>query len=68
MGGIDSKRKNSFPYLIPDFVVKLESETDHIHELKNKIEKWIVNGVRLGWLVSSREQQTYVYRPITLLK
>lgn len=27
------------------------------------MEKWIENGVRLGWLVSPRDQQTYVYRP-----
>lgn len=56
-------QKRSFPYLAPDFVLELESDSDNINELKQKMEKWIANGVRLGWLVSPRELQTYVYRP-----
>ena len=56
-------QKRSFPYLAPDFVLELESDSDNSNELKQKMEKWIANGVRLGWLVSPRELQTYVYRP-----
>lgn len=59
------KEKKSFPYMTPDFVIELESESDNINDLKQKMAKWIQNGVRLGWLVSPREQQTYVYRPDT---
>ena len=59
------KEKKSFPYMAPDFVIELESESDNINDLKQKMAKWIQNGVRLGWLVSPREQQTYVYRPDT---
>lgn len=59
---LTKEQKKSFPYLAPDFVLELESDTDNIHELKDKMQKWIQNGVRLGWLVSIREQQTYVYR------
>jgi Uma2 family endonuclease len=46
-----------------DFVLKLESDTDNLEDLKQKMEKWMANGVRLGWLVSMSEQRTYVYRP-----
>lgn len=56
-------QKRSFPYLTPDFVLELESDSDNINELKQKMDKWLANGVRLGWLVSPRELQTYIYRP-----
>ncbi len=60
---LTSAPKRSFPYLAPDFVLELESDSGNINELKLKMEKWIANGVRLGWLVSPRELQTYIYRP-----
>ncbi|GAB3542963.1 Uma2 family endonuclease [Spirosoma fluminis] len=60
---LSRQEKHSFPHLAPDFVLELESDTDNINELKIKMKKWLTNGVRLAWLVSTREQQTYVYRP-----
>ncbi|GAB3506988.1 Uma2 family endonuclease [Spirosoma knui] len=60
---LSKQEKHSFPHLAPDFVLELESDTDNINELKIKMEKWLANGVRLAWLVSTREQKTYVYRP-----
>lgn len=59
---LSTAEKKSFPYLAPDFVVELESDTDNLEDLKQKMVKWISNGVRLGWLVSMSEQQTYIYR------
>jgi Uma2 family endonuclease len=60
---LSTAEKKSFPYLAPDFILELESDTDNLEDLKQKMEKWISNGVRLGWLVSMSEQQTYIYRP-----
>lgn len=60
---LSREEKKSFPYLAPDFIVKLQSDSDNIRDLKKKMEKWVQNGVRLAWLVSPREQQTYIYRP-----
>ena len=60
---LSTAEKKSFPYLAPDFVLELESDTDNLYDLKQKMAKWISNGVRLGWLVSMSEQQTYIYRP-----
>lgn len=59
---LSTAEKKSFPYLAPDFVLELESDTDNLDDLKQKMAKWISNGVRLGWLVSMSEQQTYIYR------
>ncbi|MCF0056613.1 Uma2 family endonuclease [Dyadobacter sp. CY356] len=60
--------KKSFPYLVPDFIIELKSETDSLMELKAKMQKWIDNGVRLGWLISTEKQITYVYKPDEELK
>ena len=56
------KEKKSFPKLVPDFVVELASDTDLLDDVKNKMGKWIKNGVRLAWLVNPKEQLTYVYQ------
>jgi Uma2 family endonuclease len=53
--------KKSIPKLVPDFIIELQSETDNITELKNKMSKWIENGVKLAWLVSPQNQETIVY-------
>ena len=57
------KEKHSFPYMAPDFVLELVSDSDNLHVVKAKMEKWIANGVRLAWLVSPDEKLTYIYRP-----
>ena len=55
--------KKSIPYLVPDFVIELLSETDRLKKTQKKMEKWIKNGVRLAWLVNTRRQQTEICRP-----
>lgn len=53
--------KKSIPKLVPDFIIELQSENDNISELKNKMGKWMENGVKLAWLVSPQSQETMVY-------
>ncbi|MFN4144951.1 MAG: Uma2 family endonuclease [Runella sp.] len=59
---LSKSEKHSFPYLAPDFIIELQSDSDNLDNLKHKMEKWILNGVRLGWLVAPSERQTYIYR------
>jgi Uma2 family endonuclease len=63
--------KKSFPHLAPDFIIELKSETDSLADLQGKMEKWITNGVRLGWLICTDKQITYIYEagaPVTSIK
>lgn len=55
--------KESFPYLAPDFIIELKSKTDSLKDLQLKMQKWIDNGVKLGWLISTEKQIIYVYEP-----
>ncbi|MFM9840048.1 MAG: Uma2 family endonuclease [Cyclobacteriaceae bacterium] len=52
-----------FAHACPDFVIELCSESDELKQLKSKMEKWLANGVRLGWLIDPKSQVTYIYQP-----
>lgn len=52
-----------FAPVCPDFVIEVRSESDNLKELREKMEKWLKNGVRLGWLVDPQAQTTTIYRP-----
>ncbi len=55
--------EDEFIPAVPDFIVELRSKSDKISKLKRKMEKtWMVNGVRLGWLIDPFKEKTYIYR------
>ncbi|MBV8896321.1 MAG: Uma2 family endonuclease [Acidobacteriaceae bacterium] len=57
----DQKRK--FPPLCPDFVIELTSPSDRLPEVREKMQRWMANGVQLGWLIDPDERTVYIYRP-----
>lgn len=57
----DEKKK--FSPICPDFVAELRSRTDALAELREKMEEYVANGARLGWLIDPLERRVYVYRP-----
>ena len=58
-------QKRGFPRICPDFVIELRSESDRLVALQRKMEEYIANGTRLGWLIDPRNRRVYVYRPDT---
>ncbi|HLO52196.1 MAG TPA: Uma2 family endonuclease [Kamptonema sp.] len=57
-----TQRKKFLP-LCPDFAVELVSETDDVQETRSKMQEYVDNGLRLGWLINPRTQQVEIYRP-----
>ena len=55
------QRKGFIP-LCPDLVVKLRSESDSLANLQTKMQEYMENGARLGWLIDPQNQQVEVYR------
>jgi Uma2 family endonuclease len=55
-------RKGYLP-LSPDFVVELRSSSDRLADLQDKVQEYIDNGTRLGWLIDPLTRQVLVYRP-----
>ena len=55
--------KHSFARLVPEFIVEIRSDSDKLGPLQTKMKDvWMANGVRLGWLIDSKNKVTYVYR------
>ena len=52
-----------FPHIAPDFAVEIMSPSDRLPKAQDKLEEYIANGVRLGWLVDRANRMVYVYRP-----
>ena len=56
------ERKKFLP-LCPDFVLELRSPSDRLAEVQAKMDEYMANGARLGWLLDPEPRQVYVYRP-----
>jgi Uma2 family endonuclease len=59
---LTKKQREGFPPIAPDFVVELRSPTDSLSELRLKMQEYIDNGVRLGWLLNPKDRQVEIYR------
>ena len=58
---IEEKRK--FPPIAPDFVLELMSPTDSLKETQAKMQEYMENGVKLGWLIDPKTHLVEIYRP-----
>ena len=56
-------QQEGFAPLCPDFVVELRSRTDRLADLHDKMQEYVDNGARLGWLIDPIDKRVYVYRP-----
>ena len=63
-GLTDAQRQGFWP-ISPDFVIELRSSSDTLAGIQRKMEEYMANGVRLGWLIDplGDSQRVYVYRP-----
>ncbi len=58
----EKQKKSEFSPIAPDFVIELRSSSDSIKTLREKMQEYIDNGVRLGWLIDSQTKQVEIYR------
>ena len=49
--------------LCPDFVVEIRSPSDKLQDQLDKMEFWLKQGARLGWLIDPFDGIAYIYRP-----
>ncbi len=56
-----AERKKYLP-LCPDFAVELVSETDEVADVREKMQEYLQNGLRLGWLINPKVRQVEIYR------
>ena len=63
LASITPAEREKFLPLCPDLVIELRSPSDALGDLQAKMEEWIANGARLGWLIDPYPKHLYVYRP-----
>ena len=56
------KQRKRFLPLCPDFVIELMSESDSLEKTQEKMQEYIANGLRLGWLIDTKTQRVEIYR------
>ena len=60
------KEKRGFPPLAPDFVIELVSPSDlknqRYEDLQAKMQEYLDNGVKLGWLIEPSGKTAEIYR------
>jgi len=63
LAAVSEAQLDSLALLVPDFVVELRSKSNRLRRLQAKMDEYIANGVRLGWLLDPTTRTAYVYRP-----
>jgi Uma2 family endonuclease len=61
--GVPPKQRKKFLPLCPFFLIEMRSPSDSLKELQDKMDEYIANGCRLGWLIDPEPRQVHVYRP-----
>ena len=56
------QEKAKFLPLTPDFALELMSPSDLLKTTQAKMQEYIDNGVKLGWLINPQRQQVEIYR------
>ena len=60
---LSNEQQEKFAVISPDFVVELRSSSDNLIVLKAKMQEYINNAVKLGWLIDRKHRKVYIYRP-----
>lgn len=62
LAALTPEQKRKFLPLCPDFVVELRSPSDSLTPIQEKMQEYLDNGARLGWLIDTQERRVHVYR------
>ena len=54
--------KKTFPYVCPEFIIELMSDSDNLKSSSKRMEDWIENGCLMAWLINPKTEKVYVYR------
>jgi len=62
---LSPEQRRTFAPICPDFVLELVSPADDLATLEAKMQEYLENGCRLGWLVNPETRSVIIYRPNT---
>ena len=58
-----AQQREKFLPLCPDFVLEVRSASDSLKDSQAKMDEYMENGARLGWLIDPKAKKVHVYRP-----
>jgi Uma2 family endonuclease len=58
------EQREKFIPLCPDFVIELVSPSDSLKKTQEKMQEYMENGCRLGWLINRKKLEVEIYRPV----
>ncbi len=59
---LNASQKRKFAPICPDFVIELCSPSDRLVEVEAKMQEYLDNGTRLGWLIDPESKSAQIYR------
>lgn len=59
---LTDEQRRKFAPLCPDFIIELRSPTDRLRIVQDKMQEYLDNGTKLGWLIDPEQKRVYVYR------
>ncbi|MEC4806340.1 MAG: Uma2 family endonuclease [Jaaginema sp. PMC 1080.18] len=59
---ITDEQKGTFANICPDFVVELRSASDSLKSLQEKMQEYMENRAKLGWLIDPKNRTVAVYK------
>lgn len=60
---IPPEEREKFSHICPDFVVELMSPSDTLKTTQEKMQEYVENGAKLGWLIDRKKKRVEIYRP-----
>src|SRR5215471_19672838 len=57
------QQQSVFAPICPDFVIELWSPSDILKEIQFKLDEYVANGAKLGFLLYPPKREVHVYRP-----
>lgn len=59
---LNTAQKRKFAPICPDFVIELCSPSDRLIDVQIKMQEYLNNGTRLGWLIDPESKSAQIYR------
>ncbi len=56
------EEQEKFPPIAPDFILELMSPSDTLRDSQDKMQEYMENQVKLGWLINRKTRRVEIYR------
>lgn len=60
---LSPEQQRTFAPVCPDFVVEVVSPSDSLEQQHEKMQLWLDNGIRLGWLIEPDAEKAWIFKP-----